>query len=86
MDNWFAAEGPVFCFHALERSSYEQISDDFSLMFMQLRNSNNDKGVTYSNELWAWRTFLGANTEEEMIMAASPSKAMNELSDREYNK
>ena len=51
-------------------------------MFMQLRNSNNDKLITYSNELWAWRTFLGANTEEEMIMAAQASEAVNEA----YNK
>ena len=80
--NWFAGENPVFCFHALERSTNEQISDDFSLMFMQLRNSNNDKLITYNNELWAWRTFLGANTEEEMIMAVRPSEAVNEA----YNK
>ena len=27
----------VFCFHILERGSYEQVCDDFSLMFMQVR-------------------------------------------------
>ncbi|MCA1916982.1 Rpn family recombination-promoting nuclease/putative transposase, partial [Methanospirillum hungatei] len=33
---WFDGDEPVFCFHALERSTNEQISDDFSLMFMQV--------------------------------------------------
>ena len=71
---WFQGDEPVFCFHALERESFEQVCDDFSLMFMQVGNSNSDKGVAYSNDLWAWRIFLGANTEEEMIMAAQASE------------
>lgn len=79
---WFEGDEPVFCFHALERSTNEQISDDFSLMFMQVGNSNNDKGFTYSNDLWAWRIFLGAKTEEEMIMAAQASEAVNEAYNR----
>ena len=51
-------------------------------MFMQVGNSNNDNGVTYSNDLWAWRIFLGAKTEEEMIMAAEASEAVNEAYNR----
>ena len=34
---WFQGVEPIFCFHALERGSYEQVCDDFSLMFMQVR-------------------------------------------------
>jgi len=60
---WFQGDEPIFCFHALERESFEQVCDDFSLMFMQVGNSNSDKGVSYSNDLWAWRIFLGAKTE-----------------------
>ena len=79
---WFQGVEPVLCFHALERGSFEQVCDDFSLMFMQVGNSNNDNGVTYSNDLWAWRIFLGAKTEEEMIMAAQASEAVNEAYNR----
>ncbi len=79
---WFQGVEPVLCFHALERGSFEQVCDDFSLMFMQVGNSNNDNGVTYSNDLWAWRIFLGAKTEEEMIMAAEASEAVNEAYNR----
>ena len=52
------------------------------LLFMQVGNSNSKQGITYNNELWAWRTFLGAETEEEMIMAAEASEAVHEA----YNK
>lgn len=79
---WFQGDEPVFCFHALERECFEQVCDDFSLMFMQVGNSNSDKGVSYKNDLWAWRIFLGANTEEEMIMAAQASEAVNEAYNR----
>ena len=79
---WFQGVEPVLCFHALERGSFEQVCDDFSLMFMQVGNSNNDNGVTYSNDLWAWRIFLGAKTEEEMIMVAEASEAVNEAYNR----
>ncbi|PWR69472.1 Rpn family recombination-promoting nuclease/putative transposase [Methanospirillum stamsii] len=79
---WFKDTEPVCCFHALEKSRYEPICIDFELMFMQVGNSNSKQGITYNNELRAWRTFLGAETEEEMIMAAEASEAVHEA----YNK
>ena len=79
---WFKDAEPLSCFHALEKTRYEPICMDFELIFMQVGNSKGNQGIMYSKDQWAWRTFLGADTEEEIKMAAEASEAVNEA----YNK
>jgi len=69
---------PVSCYQTLERREHERLCENLDLYFFQLGNNNYPKAQKNTNDIWAWRIFLGANTEEEMIMAAQASEAMNE--------
>lgn len=69
---------PVSCFQTLERREHERLCDTLDLYFFQLGNTKYPETQNITNDVWAWRTFLGAKTEEEMIVAAQASEAVNE--------
>jgi len=78
----FKEPGAISCLHALEKKTHESICDDFELIFMRVDNSYSKEDISIDKEQWAWTLFLGAETEEEMIMAAEASEAVNNA----YNK
>ena len=71
-------EEPLSCYQTLERREHERLCENLDLYFFQLGNNNYPKAQNITSEVLAWRTFLAATTEEEMIMAAQASEAVNE--------
>jgi len=72
--DWFKSEYQVSSYQILEKERRSRLCPNFELIFTELRNTNIPKGYIYSKDLYAWIQFLGAKTEEEMIMAAEASE------------
>ena len=72
--DWFKSEYQVSSYQILEKERRSRLCPNFELIFTELRNTNIPKGHIYSKDLYAWIQFLGAKTEEEMIMAAEASE------------
>ena len=68
---------PFSCYQVLEKRVHEVYCETFEIHVLKLAKNDIHKRCKNNKELLAWFTFLGATTEEEMIMAAEAIEAVS---------